>query len=911
MTMEGSRPQSVAQTPAGRLRWRFGPVQLDEASLQLTVNGTVREVEPKPLDLLMLLLRRAGEVVTKDQLLETLWPGRIVTEASLTKCVAKLRAALDDEAQTLVRTVHGYGYKLGVPVQAESLEEAPPAAPAPMPAAVSRRSADRRLVAIMFTDMVGYTRLVQQDESVARELLERMRRVVRTLLPEFGGREIEVIGDAFLVEFASALRAMECAIALQQQLGSGAPPSRQRICLRIGLHVGDIERLGEGVFGDSVNIASRIQSVAPEGGIALSGPVHDQIANKLPVSFESRGPTALKGIERPVDLHVLDPAAIAALPPMSAGVPAGTFRRPRVLAMAGAGALALVLGATWLALREERPVLSAGASPSVAVLPFANFSGDPQNGYFADGIHDAILAHLARIPGLKVTSRTSVAAYRDAKDASARDIARALGVAHIVEGSVQRSGGRVRITAQLIEADSDRHLWADTYDRDLADVFTIQSDVAQRISTSVHATLTPSARRAIERHPTADPRAYDLYLRAMDIERNRSVDTADFYFRMQSLLEQVVTLDPSFDLAHAALAAVHISMYWWAFDLTPERREKARRAAETALRLNPNSPEAHLAQGKYFYYGHRDYDRALGEFQQALKHQPGNADIHAFLGYVSRRQARWDKALGHLRDARELDPKNPTIVRGEAETLELMHRFAEADALYQQWLAEHPEDVVMQIYRVRLARMWKGDLDFIDQTLRAIPPSIDPESRVTLERAELAAERGELAEAVRLLTDCNCAWIGLPGGSRYPKDVLLADLHDAKGDKQAARQAWSRARGALEPELAQRPDDAVTRVYLAVALAGLGEKGAALEASRRALASMPASRDAMVTTDVHELHARVLMMTGDVDGALGELEVLARNPGAYTVYSWSKNPVWRSLHQHPRFLRLAGTKAAT
>jgi tetratricopeptide (TPR) repeat protein len=236
---------------------------------------------------------------------------------------------------------------------------------------------------------------------------------------------------------------------------------------------------------------------------------------------------------------------------------------------------------------------------------------------------------------------------------------------------------------------------------------------------------------AIDRAPTADTVAYDLYLRALDVERTQPVDSADRYARSRALLEQAVARDPSFELAHAALANVHITTYWWAFDLDPARRERTRQAAETALRLDPASAEAHLAYGTYFYYGFRDYERALAEYDIALARQPNSADILAFISFVKRRQGRWQEALDYLARAMSLDPHNPGYVRNQAETHFNIKQFAEADRVLDDWLRTHPDDVSMRRYRAYQIKDWRGDLDAVAEALAAIPVSIDPDHRIT------------------------------------------------------------------------------------------------------------------------------------------------------------------------------------
>lgn len=892
-------PPSAADTTGPR-RWRFGTVEFDESTLALVVNGKAVELEPKPLELLMYLLRRAGEVASKDQLLTALWPGRVVTEASLTKAVAKLRQALADDEQVLLRTVHGFGYRFAAPVTAESI-----AAPAPLPPP-TRHALERRLVAIMFTDIVGYTDLVQRNEALARELLEFQRKTVRAILPRFSGREVEVIGDAFLVEFPSALRAAECALAIQQQLAAraAAQPEERRLALRIGLHVGDIERLDKGVFGDSVNIASRIQALAPPGGIATSAQLHDQVHNKLTVAFQPLGAIPLKGVARAVEVLVLDAAAVVAAP-----TPAGiTPLRPRwgrpITWAAGIAVLAVLGGAAYLAT-------SAGGSAnqardkSIAVLPFSNFSSEPQNQHLADGVQETILTLLAGVSDLKVISRTSVMRYREGAH-NLPEIGRALGVAHVLEGSVQRTGDRVRITAQLIAVDGDQHLWAKTYDRTIEDIFAIQSEVAGDIADSIRVALTPAERERLTQSPTGNPQAYELYLRTLAYGDSEG-DTAP----AEALLNQAIALDPQFALAHARLAIVHLGAYWWGRDVSEKRLGMARAAAERAQGISPELAEVHLAWGLYYYRGLRDYPRAIAEVERALALQPNSAELLHFSAAAKRRLGRWDDAVADLRRARSLDPHNPSVVLTLAESLEFLRRYAEADRLYERWIATATPGDPMPLFRAYERKLWKGDLQFLRKALAESTPNGDETFYARRERVWLAQAEGRYADGIRALEACNCDWIPLPGNNRYPKQLDLAPLYALSGNQQASREHYRQARDLLAEEVRRKPQVARSHEFLALAHAGLGDRDAALAAIQQATTLFPPARDALEGPDILATRARILMMLGDLDQAMEEIEGVLAIPSHYSIHLFALNPIWKPIHAHPRFKKLLAERLAT
>jgi TolB-like protein/class 3 adenylate cyclase len=446
----------------------------------------------------------------------------------------------------------------------------------------------RRLAAIMFTDLVGYSALAHRDEALAIELLDLHRGWVRAILPPHSGREIETVGDAFLIEFPGALAALSCALAIQRRFAehNAEAPAGRRMQLRIGVHLGDVEHRGDKVVGDGVNIASRIHGMAEPGGICVSEDVQHAVRNRAGFRFESLGTPMLKNIEAKLELfRVLAPQPAPAPSPQ----PAAAQRRMRGPLAATAGALvaaAVIAAVAVWALRGP----PAPAMPSVAVLPFENLSAEPDSAYFTDGLHDTVIGHLARVRNLKVISRTSVMGYRG-KSAGLKAIARELDVNHVVEGSVQRAGGRLRVVAQLIETGTDRHVWSSEYDRDLADVFAVQADIARQVATAVHAKLTPQESTQIARVATRNAEAYDLYLRALQAWRRVEIDEAVVRGMLESL-ERAVALDPEFALAHALLAQAHDSIHWFGGDPSAQR-EWQRTAAARLPRRDGLPPRGH------------------------------------------------------------------------------------------------------------------------------------------------------------------------------------------------------------------------------------------------------------------------------------------------------------------------------
>jgi adenylate cyclase len=462
----------------------------------------------------------------------------------------------------------------------------------------------RKLAAIMFTDMVGYSALSQRDEKLAQELLEEHRRLLREIFPRFNGTEIKTIGDAFLVEFGSALEAAQCAIEIQRTLAkrnADIAPDR-RIELKIGVHIGDVVHRGGDVYGDGVNIASRIEPVAGPGGICVSMDVERQIRNTLEARFEKLAATELKNISVPMDLFRI------VLPWEQKSEARSEIRRgegqkseirkrsvvpeSRRSALIGVlGLLFLIAAGWWWSNRSHKSPPSPapnGATQivdqkSIAVLPFENLSHDPDNAYFADGIQEEILTRLSRIADLKVISRTSTQRYKSAPE-NLREIAQQLGVANILEGTVQKAADQVRVNVQLINAHNDSHLWAGQYDRKLIDIFTVESEVAAKIANTLQARLTGTEQKAIAMHPTENSEAHELYLRGR-FYWNQSMGPAfeKSFDKSREYYEKALQIDPTYALAYAGLADYY--GFAWGFGLLPPVEKWAKAAERTHRKL--------------------------------------------------------------------------------------------------------------------------------------------------------------------------------------------------------------------------------------------------------------------------------------------------------------------------------------
>src|SRR5438093_1807543 len=457
----------------------------------------------------------------------------------------------------------------------------------------------RKLAAIMFTDMVGYSALAQRNDKLALELLEEHRRLLREIFPRFNGTEIKTIGDAFLIEFHSALEAAQCAIEIQRTLAkrNHDVTAERRIELKIGIHIGDVVHRGGDVYGDGVNIASRIEPLAGAGGICVSMDVERQIRNALEARFEKLAPTELKNISVAMDLFriVLPWEQRAKAEPAKTSVSVRLFPSSH-LVWVGAIVLAVVGSGWWLVQqslrtkntltpRQSEAATNLVSQKSIAVLPFENLSRDPDNAYFADGIQDEILARLSKIADMKVISRTSTQKYKSAPN-NLREIAKQLGVANILEGSVQKDADHVRVNVQLVNAETDSHLWADSYDRKLTDIFGVESEIAKGIAESLQAKLTGREEQVLALKPTNNPEAYDAHLRGLAFEGRSSSSygsySPDLVGQAADFFERAVQLDPNFALAWARLSRAHAAVYFVGTDTTAARRDAAKKALETA-----------------------------------------------------------------------------------------------------------------------------------------------------------------------------------------------------------------------------------------------------------------------------------------------------------------------------------------
>ena len=786
----------------------------------------------------------------------------------------------------------------------------------------------------MFTDMVGYTALSQRNEALALELLEEHRRILRSIFPRFNGTEIKTIGDAFLVEFQSALEAAQCALEIQRTLAKRNPDvsSDRHIELRIGIHVGDVVHREGDVYGDGVNIASRIQPVAGIGGICISVDVERQIHHALDARFEKLAPIELKNVEVPMDLfrivlpwerQTASAAKSEIRNPKSETLSRRIFATSIAIVLLLAGLLGYQL---WRTRNQPAPRQNAGpagteaatgstiAQKSIAVLPFENLSRDPDNAFFTDGVQDQILTDLSQIADLKVISRTSVMQYKSGAARNLRKIGEELGVAHVVEGSVQRAANKVRVNAQLIDARNDAHLWAQTYDRDLADVFAIQSEIAKAIADQLQAKLSPNEKASIEKPPTTDVTAFDLYSRA----RNLILTTAfsatggPTYLRAIDLLNQAMTRDPSFLLAQCQLVYANANLYFLGIDHTEARRALADAAVEAAFRIRRDAGEAHLARAENLYRVHRDYDGALAELEIARRTLPNDPQIFELTGYIARRRGQQEEGLRNLQRAVELDPRNYFTLQQVAFSFLNLRRYSEAIGALDRALSIKPDNNEAKATRALLILDQSADTRPLHRAIEEIRVKGDREA------IESVADLWFLCALAERDAAAAHAALAALGENSFGNDAVLLFRPFGEGliarmekDDAKARTSFATARADHEKRLETQPDYAPAICVLGLIDAGLGNKGAALREGRRAMELLPYSADSVNGARMIEYFAIIAAWVGEKDLALEYLNKAEQLIGFGTItYGQLKLlPYWDPLRGDPRFEKIVESLA--
>jgi TolB-like protein/Tfp pilus assembly protein PilF len=579
-------------------------------------------------------------------------------------------------------------------------------------------------------------------------------------------------------------------------------------------------------------------------------------------------------------------------------------------ALLAASIIALAATASWIVSKSEfiRHPLTTG----IAVLPFENLSDDKEHAFFADAVQDDILIKLAKIADLKVISRTSVMQYRGKQNV--REIGNALRVTHVLEGTVRRSGGKVHVNAQLVDAHTDAGIWAEEYDRDLSDVFAIETEVAQSIANRLRAKVSAREKAAIEERPTRDLVAYDRYVEAAalidraaypptDEERGRD------YSQAIELLNQAIARDPTFLLAYCRLAEAHDELYFQSVDYTPGRLALAQAAIDSAFRLKPDSGEAHFARALHFYHGYFDYDRARNELVIAVRTLPNNARLFELAGFIDRRQNRWRDAVRNHERATELDPRNVKILVSAMWTYRTVRDYARARAIIDRLFGVEPNNInnwerraVMDLEERADTRAWHAFYKTL-ANLKHCPECsllLVLYERNTTDADQALAALGEDARGI------NARAVGNVEFSRAYMEGLIARI---KGDAASARTAFTVARAQQEEAIRARPDYGPPLCVLGLIDAALGRKEEALWKGRRALELAPIARDSMDAADALYFYAVICTWTGEYDLAIEQLKTLAKIPAGVFYGDLRLNPYWDPLRGDPRFEKIVASLA--
>jgi TolB-like protein/class 3 adenylate cyclase/Tfp pilus assembly protein PilF len=796
---------------------------------------------------------------------------------------------------------------------------------------------------LLLIDVVGYSKLLVNEQI---ELLQELNQIVRNTecfrSAEASGKLNRVAtGDGMaLLFFRSPEEPARCALEISRTL-----QDHSHIQVRMGVHSGPVNRVTDvndktNFAGAGINVAQRVLECGDAGHILLSGHVAEDLAEyrHWQPYLHDLGECEVKHGLR---LHLFnlyrDNLGNPQVPEklkrgkrskQASAVRPITFPRwPKIALIAAllVSAVALVISSLIFFNRAPPTTTTRAPAPetkaagalaaipkkSIAVLPFENLSDEKENAYFADGVQDEILTGLSRVADLKVISRTSVMQYKTGTKRNLREIATDLSVAHVLAGSVQRAGGRVRVNAQLIDARTDSQLWAERYDRDVADVFAIESEVAGKIVAQLQAKISPSEKAAIEQKPTADLAAHDLYVRAKTLVATAVYSTPlqEGLFEAVRLLNQAIERDPAFALAYYQLAHAHDLIYFGGLDHTPARLAMADAAIKAVARLLPNSGEAHLALAKHLYWGYHDYDRARKELSLAQKSLPNDPLAFVLAGYIDRRQGHWADSTKNLERAVELDPQNPHVLQQIAYSYHFLRQYTDEERALDRAIALSPKQAALRASRAEVELHWHADTRPLLSTIEAILAEDSREAKNIVEiwlhgslckRDFDSARRGLAA-----LPIAGCYQDAIP----FPRAWCEGVVAQMRGDKAAAHAAFTIMRAEAAKLVAEQHDYPEGLCVLGMADAALGHKDDAIREGRRAVELLPVTKDSIVGALLVQNLALVYAWTGEKDLAFEQLTIAAKLPGFLSYGELRLHPYWDPLRGDPRFDKIVASLA--
>jgi TolB-like protein/class 3 adenylate cyclase/Tfp pilus assembly protein PilF len=733
---------------------------------------------------------------------------------------------------------------------------------------------------VLFIDIVGYSKLlIDEQRERIRELKEIVRGTEQFRLAEAEGKLLRLpTGDGGALVFRNTQEApVLCALEISKALGK-----HPELRVRMGIHSGPVNEVADlneqmNVAGAGINIARRVMDCGDTGHILLSKHVAEDLedyARWRPYLHElGQCETKHGAVISVVNLYDDE---------------VGNPQLPEKLKEA----------------RRERT--AKALAKSIAVLPFENLSRDPDNAYFAQGIQQEILTRLTSIADLRVISRTSTQQYQS-KPGNLSEIAKQLGVANILEGSVQKVADEVRVSVQLINAQTDSHLWAETYDRKLTDIFGVESEIAKGIAELLQAKLTGREEQTLAVKPTNNPEAYEAYLRGLAFEA-RSTYSLDAPMKAVDSYERAVQLDPNFALAWARLSVAHALVYFMPLDAAAARRDAAKRALENAQRLQPKSPETQLALGYYQYWVLLDYGLAKTTFDRVSKMLPGSSEVPAALGAVTRRLGQWDESVAYLEHGLALDPLNAALLNQAAATYVALRQFPAALKLYDRALDITPNDPGLMASKASIYQA-QGNLAQAAKALSEINTQTASWRAFRIKINQLRLERNH-GEAIRLLQARQASGI-----ENVAMQVLLALTQRLDGDTVGAKVTAEQARDQLEALCKNQPDYVLFAGALSLANAVLGEKDSALKGAERAVMLLPSNKDRVSGPGYEEILALIQTMLGENSCAISTLTRLLQTPYASWLYSGPLtasllrlDPFWDPLRADPAFQKLCAEK---
>jgi len=739
---------------------------------------------------------------------------------------------------------------------------------------------------VLFMDVVGYSKLlVNEQREVMQQLNQLVRKTAQFQASEASGKLISIpSGDGMaLVFFQSLEEPVQCALEISRLV-----KNYPRLRLRMGVHSGPVDQIKDvndrlNVAGAGINFAQRVMDCADADHILVSKRVADDLAQDSlwqPLLHEVGQIEVKHGVKLGiVNLYTEE---------------LGNAQTPKKLSQVGPQSK-FTPSERSLDVPEK----------SIAVLPFENLSPDPENVFFADGVQDEILTNLAKIADLKVTSRSSVMQYR-APMRNLREIAGALGVAHILEGNVQRAGNRVRVSAQLIDARTDTHLWAENYHRPLDDVFAIQSEVAKAVADQLQAKLSPAEKSAIEQPPTADLIAYDRYLRGKKLYAQTSFDSRQIEHIREGirLLDQAVAHDPAFYLAYCQLARTHEYLYFVGADHSRTRLAQARQALEKALSLAPERGEAHFAAAAISYHCERDYKTALAELAIARRSLPNDSAIPEFTGFVCRRQGQWEQCIQNFERAAELDPRNAWLLQQFSQTYWLLRRYSDMAGALDRAIAASPGDATSRVARALVDLEAQGETQPARDAIHAVvAEDLSAVDAVAEQWFYVALCRRDSREVARALASISSEGI-IPINVRMPKNFCEGIAAGARGDTPAAESAFTSARAEMAKLVDEQPDYAEALSILGMSEAAVGNKANALQYSKRAVELFPVTKDAVTGAEILRNLAITYAWAGEIDLAIEQLEKVVQLPGPISYGQLRLHPWWDPLRDDPRFEKI-------